>query len=195
VPPLEESLIIVSGLPRSGTSMVMQMLAAGGIPVLTDGRRQADPDNPHGYLEYEPVKNILRDPGFLREGAGKAVKIVAPLLGALPPDMPCRVILMERDLDEVLDSQQRMIARRGATTSASAPEGRALLRNDYVRTLTRMKSMLAGRPLTALLVIDHAFAIAHPADAAAKVNDFRGTSMDIARMAAAVDPALYRTRR
>jgi tetratricopeptide (TPR) repeat protein len=195
MPPLEESLIVVSGLPRSGTSMVMQMLAAGGIPVLTDGRRQADEDNPQGYLEYEPVKNIRRDPGFLRGCAGKAVKIVAPLLGGLPPGLPCRVIFMERDLDEVLDSQQRMIARRGAATAASKPEGRALLRQEYARTLARVKAMLAGRPLTTLLVIDHAFVIAHPAEAAAKVNEFLGTSMDTARMAAAVDPALYRNRR
>ena len=195
MPPQSESLIVVSGLPRSGTSMFMQMLAAGGLPLLTDARREADEDNPRGYLEYEPVKNILRDTGFLRGCAGKAVKIVAPLLSALPPGLPCRVILSERDLDEVLDSQQKMIARRGRETQASKPEGRALLREEYVKTLARVKAMLARRPQTALLIMDHAFAIANPTAAAAQINEFLGGTLDTAKMAAAVDPKLHRNRR
>ena len=92
--------------------MLMQMLAAGGMDILSDGLREADEDNPRGYLEFEPVKNLLNDSKWLFEARGKAVKIVAPLLAALPPGLPCRVILSERDLDEVLDSQERMLARR-----------------------------------------------------------------------------------
>ena len=195
MPPLAESLVVVSGLPRSGTSMFMQMLAAGGLSVMTDASREADEDNPHGYLEYEPVKNILRDAGFLRDCAGKAVKIVAPLLAALPPGLPCRVILSERDLDEVLDSQQKMIARRGRQTQASKPEGRALLREEYVKTLARVKAMLARRPQTRLIIIDHAFAIAKPEAVAAQINEFLGGTLDTARMAAAIDPKLHRNRR
>ena len=95
----QESLIVVTGLPRSGTSMLMQMLAAGGMTVLSDGLREADEDNPRGYLEFEPVKNLLKDSTWLFEGRGKAIKIVAPLLAALPPGLACRVILSERDLE------------------------------------------------------------------------------------------------
>ena len=110
MPPLEESLIVVTGLPRSGTSVLMQMLAAGGLDILSDGLRHADEDNPRGYLEFEPVKKLLKDSTWLFEARGRAIKIVAPLLAALPAGLPCRVILSERDLDEVLDSQQRMLA-------------------------------------------------------------------------------------
>src|SRR5208283_4553299 len=111
MPPLEQSLIVVTGLPRSGTSMLMQMLAAGGMGVLSDGLRAADEDNPRGYLEYEPVKNLLRDSKWLFRARGKAIKVVAPLLAALPAGLACRAILIERDLDEVLDSQERMLVR------------------------------------------------------------------------------------
>ena len=88
MPPLEESLIVVTGLPRSGTSMLMQMLAAGGMGILSDGLREADEDNPRGYLEFEPVKNLLEDSKWLFEQRGRVIKIVAPLLAALPPGWP-----------------------------------------------------------------------------------------------------------
>ncbi len=112
MPPLAETLIVVTGLPRSGTSLLMQMLGAGGMDILSDGLREADEDNPRGYLEFEPVKNLFKDATWLFEKRGKVVKIVAPLLAALPHGLACRVILSERDLDEILDSQERMLVRR-----------------------------------------------------------------------------------
>jgi predicted AAA+ superfamily ATPase len=93
MPPVEESVIVVTGLRRSGTSMLMQMLAAGGMDVVSDGLREPDEDNPRGYLEFEPVKNLLKDSKWLFEARGRPVKIVAPLLAALPPGLACRVIL------------------------------------------------------------------------------------------------------
>ena len=193
MPPLEEALVVVTGLPRSGTSMFMQMLAAGGMSILTDGLREPDEDNPRGYLEFEPVKNLLKDSKWLREGRGKAVKIVAPLLAALPPGLACRVILSDRDLDEVLDSQQRMLVRRNQPLGAT-PERRRLLREEYGRTMARVKAMLARRPGTQLLVVEHGEAIADPLSAAGKVNEFLGGGLDVAKMAAAVDPVLHRNR-
>ncbi len=192
MPPLAESLVVVSGLPRSGTSMLMQMLAAGGMPILADGVRAADQDNPRGYLEFEPVRNLRKDARCLLAGRGKAVKIVAPLLTALPPRLPCRVILAERDLDEVLDSQERMLARRHAPPAA--PQRRRMLKDEYLRTLGRVKAMLARRPLTQLLVIAHAHAMADPFATAAQLNHFLGGGLDVAKMAAAIDPALHRNR-
>jgi tetratricopeptide (TPR) repeat protein len=190
--PLADSLIVVTGLPRSGTSMLMQMLAAGGIDVLADGSRAADQDNPRGYFEFEPVKRLLRNSSWLSAARGKAVKIVVPLLSALlsalPPDLPCRVIFCERDLDEVLDSQECMLLHQGR--SPATRERRRRLKNEYARTIDRVKAMLASRPRTLLLAIEHAAAIGDPLGAAQKVDGFLGGGLHPAKMSAAVDSAL-----
>lgn len=194
VPLAAESLIVVTGLPRSGTSMLMQMLAAGGLPVLADGLRAADEDNPRGYLEFTPVKKLLRDSKWLVEARGKVVKIVAPLLAALPPGLSCRVILCERNLEEVLDSQERMLRRRDPAAGSAAHERRRMLKAEYARTLDRVKAMLAQRAGTQLLVVRHAEAVSDAAATAERVNAFLGGGLDVAGMAAAVDPALHRNR-
>jgi hypothetical protein len=191
---MKDTVVIVTGLPRSGTSMLMQMLAAGGMSILTDELRQPDEDNPRGYFEYESVKSLVRDSAWLAEkAAGKAVKIVAPLLSALPAGLPCRVILIERNLEEVLDSQERMLVRRGKGNLAT-PERRKLLRGEFERTMTRVKTALAQRPATELLMLNYAEAVADPAAAASKVNDFLGGGLDVANMRACVDPSLHRNR-
>ena len=194
MPPLAESLIVVTGLPRSGTSLLMQMLAAGGVGVLADDLRAADEDNPRGYLEFEPVKNLLQDSKWLSEARGKAVKIVAPLLAALPPGLACRVILCERDLDEVLDSQQRMLRHRNQPL-ADTPERRRVLKEEYQRTLDRAKGMLAARPDSRLLVVRHGTVISDAHLTAERINSFLGGGLDVGQMAMAVDPTLYRNRK
>ena len=193
IAPLNESLVVVTGLPRSGTSMFMQMLAAGGMNILTDGLREPDEDNPRGYLEFEPVKNLLKDSKWLLEGRGKAVKIVAPLLSALPPGLPCRIIFTERDLDEVLDSQERMLIRRKQDI-VTTPERRQLLKNEYARTTVRVKAMLARRPGTQVLSVGYRDAVADAAAVAEKLNVFLDGGLDIEKMAASVDPSLHRNR-
>lgn len=189
LPALEECLVVVTGLPRSGTSLLMQMLAAGGMGILSDGLREADEDNPRGYFEFEPVKRLLTDAQWLPAARGKAVKIVAPLLAALPRDLACRVILCERDLEEVLDSQERMLAHRSQPL-----RDRKLLKDEYARALNRVKALPARRPGTDLLSIEHADAISDPLGTAGKVNAFLGGRLNVERMAAAVDPALHRNR-
>ena len=193
MPPIGESLIVVTGLPRSGTSMLMQMLAAGGMDVLADGLREADEQNPRGYLEFEPVKNLLNDSKCLFEGRGRAVKIIAPLLAALPTGLPCRVILLERDLDEILDSQERMLVSRKQPLAAP-PQHRRLLKEEYSRILDRTKALLARRPHTQMLVLGYRDAISDSAVTAEQVNGFLSGGLDVARMAAAIDPGLYRNR-
>lgn len=192
MPPLSESLIVVTGLPRSGTSMVMQMLAAAGIDILADKLRQADDDNPRGYFEFGPVKNLLKNSQWLFDARGKAVKIVVPLLAGLPPGLACRVIFCERDLDEVLDSQDRMLLRRGRP--ATTAERRRMLKEEYSRALGRAEAILARRPGTQLLVVKHRAAICDPLIAAEKINRFLSGGLDVKAMAAAVDPALHRNR-
>jgi tetratricopeptide (TPR) repeat protein len=192
MPPVEDSVIVVTGLPRSGTSMLMQMLAAGGMDVLSDGLREADEDNPRGYFEFEPVKNLLIDSTWMFEGRGRVIKIIAPLLTALPPGLPCRVILCERDLDEVLDSQDRMLERRNSRVPTS--ERRRMLKDEYARMVDRIKAMLARRPYTQLLAIEHRKVISDPLVAVERMNKFLGGGLDIAKMAAAIDPTLHRNQ-
>ncbi|HZL57192.1 MAG TPA: hypothetical protein VFC21_08935 [Bryobacteraceae bacterium] len=184
---------MVSGLPRSGTSMLMQMLAAGGIPVLTDGIRESDEDNPKGYFELEAVKSIRSGAPWLSDAKGKAVKIVAPLLDSIPPEVPCRVILIERDVGEVLDSQARMLARRHEPL-ANTPERREILRREYGRLLARIRLWLERRPGTGYLIVNRAAILHDPVSQAERIRIFLDGVPDAALMAGAVDPGLNRNR-
>lgn len=187
----ETSITIVSGLPRSGTSMMMQMLAAGGLPVLTDGRRSADANNPRGYYEHEAVKSLARDTSWLSDARGKAVKIVSALLVHLPEDFAYRVIFMRRPMTEILASQAKMLDRLGH----AGPRGDdARLADLFARHLEEIDSMLRSRPAIARLEVDYGGVIDAPLRVAESVNDFLGGTLDAERMAAAVAPELRRQR-
>ena len=187
---LANVITIVSGLPRSGTSLVMQMLAAGGVKLFADGARVADAANPRGYHEHAKVMGLARDAAWLGEACGHAVKIVAPLLPFLPPGQTYRVIFVERDLEEVLASQTAMLAVQGRP--AGDP---AVLRRAYRQQNAAALGLLARQPHLAHLVVRHADLLTAPAKSAAQLNAFLGGSLDVARMAGAVDPALHRQRR
>ncbi|HMV18023.1 MAG TPA: alkaline phosphatase family protein [Zoogloea sp.] len=186
-----EFVTVVAGLPRSGTSMMMQMLAAGGLPILTDNKREADLDNPRGYFELEAATRLRTDRTWFREGRGQAVKIVAQLLPYLPGDVPCRVIFMERDLDEVLKSQTVMLdnlGREGARLSD------AQVQASYRQQLRRVKLWLARQSQVDVLFVRHRDALADPAAVAEQVNAFLGGRLDCLAMATCVDASLYRQR-
>lgn len=187
------AIVIVSGLPRSGTSLMMKMLDAGGVPVWTDGIRTADDQNPHGYYELERIKEIDKgtDTRWIREGRGRAVKVISSLLEQLPADNNYRVVFMNRDLDEVLDSQRKMLARRG---DAAGTEREPALKTAYELHLRRIRHLLRTRPCFTMLEVAYADVIADPAAAAAGVGAFVGGGLDTTRMAAAVDSTLYRNR-
>lgn len=186
-----EGVVVVSGLPRSGTSMLMRMLAAGGLPPLSDGDRPADASNPHGYFEYAPVKRAREDASWLPLAQGRAVKIVSFLAPFLPPDPPCRVIHMRRPLDEVLASQAAMLRRKGI---AAVEEDEAPLRAACARAESAAAAYWAARPATDVLWLPHGAVIAEPAWAARQLAGYLGGGLDCAAMAAAVDPALHRER-
>src|SRR5579859_1904020 len=114
-------ITIVSGLPRSGTSLMMQMLVAGGMSPLSDGERQADPDNPRGYLEWERIKQLPNDPGLIAEAEDKVVKVISRLLLSLPPGHEYRIIFMQRPMPEILASQDEMLRRRGTYKEGTDP--------------------------------------------------------------------------
>lgn len=188
-----QPIIVVSGLPRSGTSMAMKMLEAGGVPILTDGVRAADESNPFGYYEFEPVKHLDRngDPSWLAGARGKAVKIISFLLTYLPESFDYRVVFLQRDLEEVLASQNKMLMARG---EAVDPDGGARTLASYREHLDRVHRFLVARPCFDTLHLDYGDAVRNPRRAAERLNAFLGGRLDVERMAAVADPALYRNR-
>jgi hypothetical protein len=184
---------VVSGLPRSGTSMMMRMLEAGGIPTFTDGERAPDVDNPEGYYEYERVKDLEKDPdkSWVREARGKALKVISLLLRALPDENAYRVIYMRRHLDEILKSQDKMLDRLGnAAPGADLEAMKEAYRNDIVGA----RLFARKQPNMELMELHYYNAIEDPDGTARLVNQFLGGGLDEAAMAATVNESLYRNR-
>jgi hypothetical protein len=188
-----EPIVVVSGLPRSGTSMMMKMLEAGGIAIMTDGERTADIDNPKGYFEFERIKSLERetDKSYVRAARGKALKVISFLIKDLPDDNDYRVIFMRRDLGEVITSQNKMIDHRGSHDTAAGDEAmKEAYRNDIVRT----RLLCRKRPNFELIEIHYRETVENPRETARKVNAFLDGRLDMAAMNAAVDASLYRNR-
>ena len=188
---MRDFVTVVSGLPRSGTSLMMQMLAAGGLPLLVDGQRPPDADNPRGYFEYAPVKRSAQDVGWWPDAVGRAVKVVHGLLRYLPEAGEARIVLLERDLGEVLRSQRRMLERTGVAVEA---DDDATLERVFEAQLDEARAWTAARPRTALLRVAHASLIRSPRDVAPRIQAFLGGGLDAEAMIACVDPGLYRCR-
>lgn len=188
--PVDRAVVVVSGLPRSGTSMMMHMLSEGGLPILTDGVREADADNPHGYFEYEPVKSLKTNSDWVSNARGKAVKVVSPLLRHLPQGFKYRVIYLRRAIREILASQACMIARRREDKGADDAE----LELMYRRHLREVESHLLDDDAFRPLFVEHRRLIDYPEPEAAKIADHLGRGLDVAKMCAAVDASLYRSK-
>ncbi len=184
-------ITVVSGIPRSGTSLLMQMLRAGGMPLLTDDERAPDHDNPRGYFEFDPVKRVRADRTWLNQAAGRAVKIIHFLLPELPVDPPFayRVLFMRRPIEEVLASQQAMLSRQG---KPSANED--VLKNAYQSQVRSAETWMADHACVRSLNVDYHEALTHPLKIAKDICAFLEADLDAAAMAAAVDPSLYRQR-
>ena len=186
-----EFITIVSGLPRSGTSLMMQMLHAGGLPVLTDGLRMADDSNQRGYFEYEPVKRLRTDRAWLPQANGHAVKIIHLLLANLLTDgsLRYRIVFMQRPIHEVLDSQRVMLAREGKTAADAA-----VLSKVFEGQLAQVATWVAAQPSIEVLTMPYHRVVREPRAVAAEVKEFLGLDLDEQAMAAAVDPLLHRQR-
>ena len=185
------AITIVSGLPRSGTSLMMQMLTAGGIEPLTDNVRQPDEDNPRGYLEFEKVKQIKKDQSWLPDAQGKVVKLVHLLLLDLPSNYSYNIVFMRRRIEEVLASQQKMLARSG---KGGAQIAAAVLTKTFEQQLGKVSNWVQTQPNIRMTEVWYHELIADPTGNIAKINQFLGGTLDEAKMAAAVDPSLYRNR-
>ena len=187
-----QEIVVVSGLPRSGTSMMMKMLEAGGVPIVTDGVRTADEDNPRGYFEVERVKDLEKEPdkSWLREARGKGLKVISFLLKELPEDCAYRVVFMRRDLAEVVTSQNKMLDHRGEANPIRDEKAIELYRKHLIST----RVFTGMSPRFDVLEVAYRDVLADPERLAKRVNEFLGGHLDVKRMAEAVDPDLYRNR-
>ena len=184
-------ITIVSGLPRSGTSMMMQAIEAGGIPALTDNIRKKDEDNPKGYYEFELAKKTKDDPSWVPGARGKVVKMVYVLLYDLPGEYEYRVIFMRRNINEVLASQKIMLQRSGEKGANISDEKLAEL---FKAQLEKFDHWIAERENLSILSVDYKDMITSPKEQCERINNFLGGDLDIDASVAAVDPSLYRNR-
>jgi hypothetical protein len=184
-------ITIVSGLPRSGTSLMMQMLAAGGMPILSDGERPPDVDNPRGYLEWERIKQLPKDPGCIAEAEGKAVKVISRLLLSLPEGHEYRVIFMQRPLPEVLASQEVMLRNRGTANPGTANAAMAAAFESHLR---EVNTWLDGKAYVKTLRVSYHEVLRDAEAIAEKLIQFLGIELNVQAMSAQVDATLYRNR-
>jgi len=184
-------IVVVSGLPRSGTSMAMKMLEAGGMRVMTDRLRTADEDNPKGDYEDERVKDLHGDGDktWLREARGGVIKVISFLLKSLPPDNNYRVLFMHRSLREIVASQNKMLIRRGEVNGT--PDERAL---SLLEEQVRDARFFLRRPQFDVLELNYKETLDGPAPQARRIAEFLGEPLDVAKMAEVVDQQLYRNR-
>lgn len=184
-------ITIVSGLPRSGTSLMMQMLVAGGMSPLADGERQADVDNPRGYLEWERIKQLPKDPGCIAEGESKVVKVISRLLLSLPAGHEYRVIFMQRPLPEVLASQDQMLRHRGTYKEGADP---AAITAAFERHLREVNAWLDGTAYVKAMRVPYHEALKNAEETSQKLADFLEVKLNVEAMAQQVDASLYRNR-
>ena len=187
-----KTIVVVSGLPRSGTSMMMTMLEAGGISPLTDQLRAADVDNPKGYYEFERVKQLPKgDTAWLPDAQGKAVKVIAALLPHLPPEYTYRVIFMRRAMREILASQRQMLIRRGEDPDKISDDTIARLFEKHVQQVDRW---ISQRPNVVRLDVNYNETLKDPHPAITRIDHFLGGGLDVMKMARTVDASLHRQR-
>ena len=186
------AITIVSGLPRSGTSMTMKMLEAGGIPPLTDKIREADSDNPKGYYEFERAKKLREgDTAWIPEAEGKAVKVIGALLMHMPSDYEYRVLFMRREMSEILSSQAKMLENRGEENKVDDETMTAL----FAKHVRQVEDWMNSQSNLQYIDVDYNAMLADPVPQVKKINHFLGGKLDEAAMLAVVDPQLYRQRK
>ncbi len=191
--PAPRWVTVVSGLPRSGTSMMMQILQAGGVQILTDQVRTADDDNPKGYYEFERAKKLREgDMEWVKDAQGKAVKIISALLEFLPPQYKYKVIFMQRNMDEILASQKQMLVRRNEPTDKVDD---ATLAGIFRKHLDSVQTWLASQPNIEVLYVNYGELIKDPAPHIQSLARFLDIPLDVPAMLAAPDKSLHRQKK
>ncbi len=185
-------ITVVSGLPRSGTSMMMKMLEAGGVPLLVDHLRTRDDDNPEGYYEFEPVKKLSQgDFNWLGDVQGKAVKVIAALITHLPATYTYQVIFMRRDMSEILASQKKMLLNRGEDPNKISDADMAQL---FEKHLVKVLSWIDQQPNMRKIEVNYNLLFKDPKPQVGQINQFLGNILDVEKMLEVINPDLYRQR-
>src|SRR5574341_25914 len=175
----KKPIIIVSGLPRSGTSMMMKILAEGGLPTVTDGSRTADEDNPNGYFELETAKQMSSgNVAWLADAGGKAVKVISALLEHLPQQYSYKIIFMEREIKEILASQRKMLDHRNEELKGEDVQ----IEQQFQRHLSTLKPWLVRQPNMEVLYVNYNALMSRPEAFCRKILDFVNLPLDEARM-------------
>jgi hypothetical protein len=182
-------ITIVTGLPRSGTSMLMQMLKKGGMEILSDHIRQADESNPKGYYEYEKIKSLPQDNSWMAQAEGKAVKIIVQLLKFIPSNFNYKILFIERNIEEVMASQTKMLRRMGKTAGNNEA-----LKPIFLRQAEEVKAWLSESPNIETLYLQYAAIIQNPVDSANQIARFLNSDWDASSAVNSVDANLYRER-
>lgn len=187
----KQKIVVVSGLPRSGTSMMMKMLAQGGVPIVMDGQREADEDNPNGYFEIELSKKLKDgEINWIYEAQGKAVKVISYLLEYLPANLTYDIVFMDREIHEVLASQKKMLQRRGETSSITDEEMEAQFRAH----LKAVKYWAARQPNMRIHYVNYTEAVNSPSTVAPSIAEFLNQPLDVQAMQSVPSESLYRNR-
>ena len=185
-----DPIVVVSGLPRSGTSMVMKIVEAGGLELFVDGKRKADEDNPRGYFEYERVKELAKDNSWLKDVHGKVVKIVSPLLYNLPLTYKYKIIFIKRHMEEILASQNKMLERSGR--EAHIDDG--VMGQKFEAHLKKVCKWIEKQKNINCLYVSYNEIIQNPLPTLSKMNEFLEDTLDLSAMTEAIDGSLYRNR-
>lgn len=189
---LNNKIVVVSGLPRSGTSLMMMMLDATGLPPMQDYIREADEDNPKGYYEYERVKQLPEgDTAWLKDARGKAVKVITFLLMNLPRKHKYDVIIMRREISEILASQRKMLIRRGEDPDKVDDKEMADL---FTRHFAEVMEWVRQQKNIRFIEINYNLMMEKPDMQIERINQFLGGELDTQAMIAKIDPKLYRQR-
>jgi len=183
-------ITIVSGLPRSGTSLIMQMLEKGGMEILTDNVRKADESNPRGYYEYEKMKSLQRDSSWLVEADGKAIKVIAQLLKYLPQQFEYKVIFIERNIKEVLISQQKMLEKLGQ----KHPSNNDILSKVFQKQIADTQKWLERQNNISSLFLSYTDALFEQRATVENITSFLGLDLEMYAMINVIDQSLYRER-
>lgn len=186
------TITIVSGLPRSGTSLMMQALHAGGLDVFIDEERPADENNKKGYYEHQLVKKLAQNKTWLPDAVGKSVKVISHLLQHLPARYKYKIIFMERHLSEITRSQQKMLKRLGKEHAPDNGAVNAPLYMKYGQHLKEIKTWLSDQPHIEVCYVSYNGMIEDATQEIERVNTFLGNVLDTTKMTTVVDKSLYR---
>jgi len=190
---IKGEVIIVSGLPRSGTSMMMQMLDHAGIEIYTDKIREADSNNPKGYYEHNNVKSLRRNKRWVAESMDKAVKVISNFIPHLPLIYNYKIIFMERDLDEILTSQREMLMKLGAKDRHE--EYPLQVMNSFKKSRDKSKLWASKQSNIEMIEVAYSDVIDNPFEEALRISEFLDHRVTPEDLIKPIDTKLYRQRK